>query len=192
VAKGCWRVRIGKNLKVEQAAYRRSRPRWSVTSVLDLVHPMAPQGATRVGGEKSLRHTLLVPFRRLPLWWLAPPPLPRWEACHWILSRPRAPYESSSLATPLRGGTMGTGQGCQPVFLTRRRPGLPVSPRPAGRFYGFIKTGAEGAHHNPRAKGPSNLRTLRTFGPAGPVHLSPLNPEPSEPFEPYVPFHFML
>ena len=66
MAKGCWRVRIGKKLKVEQAAYRRSRPRWSVTSVLDLVHPMAPQGATRVGGEKSLRHTLPVPFRRLP------------------------------------------------------------------------------------------------------------------------------
>ena len=38
-----------------------------------------------------------------PLWWLAPPPLPRWEACHWIFSRPRAPYESSSLATPRAG-----------------------------------------------------------------------------------------
>ena len=36
----------------------------------------------------------------------APPtnrvPLPPEEACHWILSRPRAPYESSSLATPLK------------------------------------------------------------------------------------------
>ena len=29
--------------------------------------------------------------------------LARWEACHWILSRSRAPYESSSLATPLTG-----------------------------------------------------------------------------------------
>ena len=66
MAKGCWRVRIGKKLKVEQAAYRRSRPQWSVTSALGPVHPMAPQGATRVGGRKSLRHTLLVPFRRLP------------------------------------------------------------------------------------------------------------------------------
>ena len=26
--------------------------------------------------------------------------LARWEACHWILSRLAAPYESSSLATP--------------------------------------------------------------------------------------------
>ena len=37
--------------------------------------------------------------------------LARWEACHWILSRLTAPYESSSLATPGEaGGTMGTGQ----------------------------------------------------------------------------------
>ena len=85
VAKGCWRVRIGKKLKVEQAAYRRSRPRWSVTSALGPVHPMAPQGATRVGSEKSLRHTLLVPFRRHPLWWLAPPPSPRFAVGRWVL-----------------------------------------------------------------------------------------------------------
>jgi hypothetical protein len=39
----------------------------------------------------------------------APPPLPRWEACHWILSRLTAPYESSSLATPLFRGTMDAG-----------------------------------------------------------------------------------
>ena len=37
---------------------------------------MAPQGATRVGGEKSLSHTLPAPFRRFPLWWLTPPPFP--------------------------------------------------------------------------------------------------------------------
>ena len=153
MAKGCWRVRIGKKLKVEQAAYRRSRPRWSVTSVLDLVHPMAPQGATRVGGRKSLRHTFPVPFRRLP-------PL----------------VAGATTFPPLRGGTMGSGQGCQPVFLTRRRPGLPVFPRPTGRlpgfpsplahqltsplahYRGFIKTGAAGAHHNPL--NPLNLLNL--------------------------------
>ena len=49
VAKGCWRVRIGKKLKVEQAAYRRSRPRWSVTSVLDLVHPLPLRGVPLKG-----------------------------------------------------------------------------------------------------------------------------------------------
>ena len=42
-----------------------------------------------------------------PSWWLAPPPSPLWEACHWILSRPRAPCESSSLATPLKRWNCG-------------------------------------------------------------------------------------
>ena len=32
------------------------------------------------------------------------------KACHWILGRPRAPYESSSLATPQKRGTMDTKQ----------------------------------------------------------------------------------
>ena len=33
------------------------------------------------------------PFGRgkSPLWWLAPPPLPRWEACHWIFGSLRPP-----------------------------------------------------------------------------------------------------
>ena len=49
VAKGCWRVRIGKKLKVEQAAYRRSRPRWSFITVLDLVHPLPLRGVPLKG-----------------------------------------------------------------------------------------------------------------------------------------------
>ena len=51
--------------------------------------PMENRPTALTGGVKDL-----------PLWWLTPPPSPRCEACHWILSRPRAPYESSSLATP--------------------------------------------------------------------------------------------
>ena len=140
MAKGCWRVRIGKKLKVEQAAYRRSRPQWSVTSALGPVHPMAPQGATRVGGRKSLRHTLLVPFRRLPPWWLALPPCPvgsvsldsqspygslqhgyhrltGFSGCFRSPTNPVRWCDSSSLATPLRGGTMGAGHFGQPVFM---------------------------------------------------------------------------
>ena len=43
--------------------------------------------------------------------------------------------------------------------------------RPQGGCKGFIQTGAfyifRGAHHNPRARGASNLSPLRTFGPAG-------------------------
>ena len=37
---------------------------------------------------------------RHPLWWLAPPPSPRCEACHTILRSLTLPYESCSLATP--------------------------------------------------------------------------------------------
>ena len=40
---------------------------------------------------------------------------------------------------------------------------------------GSIYTGAhKGAHHNPRAKGASNLSPLRTFGPAGRQPSSPI------------------
>ena len=41
-----------------------------------------------------------------PLWWLAPPPLPRWEACHTILMSLALPYESCSLATPAPLGAL--------------------------------------------------------------------------------------
>ena len=81
-----------------------------------------------------------------PLWWLAPPPLPRWEACHWILSRPRAPYESSSLATPLRGGTMGAGHFGQFEFMavTEGKPynrASPVEMHPFCRLRRRLSTG---------------------------------------------------
>ena len=46
-----------------------------------------------------------------------------------------------------------------------------VFPRAKPGCKGFIQTGAfyksRGAHHNPRARGASNLSPLRTFGPAG-------------------------
>ena len=54
---------------------------------------MAPQGAARVGGEKSLSHTLPAPFRRFPLWWLR----------HHL--------------SPYSGGTMGAGLLSQFVFM---------------------------------------------------------------------------
>ena len=42
----------------------------------------------------------MLPAAAGPLWWLAPPPLPRWEACHWIFGSRCSPYKSSSFATP--------------------------------------------------------------------------------------------
>ena len=87
------------------AADWRSGPRWSILSVLCPVHPfplrgtsprweachwicgsrgspmnpvpLPPQGETRDMRGKTGSHTLHVPFRSFPLWWLAPPPFPR-------------------------------------------------------------------------------------------------------------------
>ena len=64
------------------AADWRSGPRWSILSVLCPVHPFplrgtSPQGETRDMERKTGRHILHVPFRCVPLWWLAPPPFPR-------------------------------------------------------------------------------------------------------------------
>ena len=64
------------------AADWRSGPRWSATSMLCPVHPFplcgtSPQGETRSMERKTGRHILHVPFRCVPLWWLAPPPFPR-------------------------------------------------------------------------------------------------------------------
>ena len=38
---------------------------------------ISPQGETRDMERKTGRHILHVPFRCVPLWWLAPPPSPR-------------------------------------------------------------------------------------------------------------------
>ena len=38
---------------------------------------ISPQGETRDMERKTGRHILHVPFRCVPLWWLAPPPCPR-------------------------------------------------------------------------------------------------------------------
>jgi len=49
--------------------------------------------------EKTASHILHVPFRRFPLWWLAPPPFPVGSMS--LDSRVAGlPYESSSFATP--------------------------------------------------------------------------------------------
>ena len=64
------------------AADWRSGPQWSILSVLCPVHPFplrgtSPKGETRDMREKTASHILQVPFRCVPLWWLAPPPFPR-------------------------------------------------------------------------------------------------------------------
>ena len=138
-------------------------------------------------------------YRQHPLWWLTPPPLPRCEACHWIL-RHRAGYlsegafmgrlganvsglaysyaeyapigslqhgyhrltgfsgrscsptnpvrwcDSSSLATPYSGGTMGAGRWRQFEFMAaaERKPynrASLVEMHPYSRFAGLPPEG---------------------------------------------------
>ena len=47
---------------------------------------ISPQGETRDMERKTGRHILHVPFRCIPLWWLAPPPFPLFEGALWVLS----------------------------------------------------------------------------------------------------------
>ena len=68
------------------------------------------------------------------------------------------------------------------MHFHRAKPGCMVFPASDRRHIKFIA--AATAIHNPRAKGPSNLRTLRTFGPHGPSTLTPERacPKPPQPF----------
>ena len=93
-----------------------------------------------------------------PLWWLAPPPLPRCEACHWILSRLSTPYESSSLATPLKQGHYGCWR-VRHMILEDSVEKLIFHPLNRG-------WPPKAAIHNPRPKGPSNLSPLGAFAPS--------------------------
>ena len=71
------------------------------------------------------------------------------------LTNPIRWCDSSSLATPLRGGTMGLYEICICVTSATWRKARAPFPRK-----GAINCG-DSRHHNPRAKGPSNLRPLR-------------------------------
>ena len=134
-----------------------------------------------------------------PLWWLAPPPCPVGSMS--LDSRVAGlPYESSSFATPtsrghykaplccerlmkgmLRGvlffplnrgksgaARIGGGERSEPVS---RMVILPYDTESKSRNADFISI-ARRAIHNPRPKGPSNLRTFRTLGaqPRQPSH----------------------
>jgi hypothetical protein len=56
-------------------------------------------------------------FKRPPSTTTAVPLPPRWEACHWILSRLLTPYESSSLATASGGRQGFQKKGTPPLRL---------------------------------------------------------------------------
>ena len=131
-----------------------------------LMNPKAFSCNQPDGGGRLAAPFCMPPVDGGPLWWLAPPPSPRCEACHWILSRPRAPYESSSLATPAslvglwvlsivphdstgkRRADLPSGGGAvgRRGAFPRAKPGLPVFPSRQRRgCKGFIIRG--GLHH---------------------------------------------
>ena len=139
--------------------------------------PYGPSRGNEGGGEKSLRHTLPVPFRRSPFGGWRHHLSPAKAGALWTLGSGVNLHVSSNgdkTKQPMPQARLAcfpfARQGGSLVFLAHQLTSA------LAHYRGFIKTGAEGAHHNPRAKGPSNLRTLRTFGPAGPVHLFPLHP----------------
>ena len=76
------------------------------------------------------RTTALRARKSDPLWWLAPPPLPRWEACHWILSRPRAPY-STAITDSLDSQVASAPLRIQLAGVTP----VPLPPRFAGALW---------------------------------------------------------
>ena len=71
---------------------------------------------------------------------------------------------SAARISPSGGGAAGDRRGAFPTGAARFAC-FPFAP--LARLYGFIQTGAAGAHHNPRAIGTSNFSPLRTFGPKG-------------------------
>ena len=98
--------------------------------------------------------------------------LARWEACHWILSRPTAPYESSSLATPSSaGGTMGAGHFGQPVFMAAaaEKPNnraSPVEMHPFCRLRRRLSTGKRLTRFSGRC---ASLRIVFACHPGGEI-----------------------
>ena len=94
------------------------------------------------------------------------------KASHTILRSLSLPYESCSLATPLRGGTMGAGLLSQFVFMAVTPENLhnrPYGRSPTVKVLGrkaAIIIAPEGRHHNPLNL---RLREPSTLTPAGRV-----------------------
>ena len=119
-------------------------------------------------------------FRRFPLWWLAPPPLPKGKhvtgfsgrraplhpllsPTHWILRSLPLPYESSSLVQlqflchPAKAGHYGCWALCHMILLIGKKVLLP----PRAAIHNPQRPKAAIKPENPPArKGRSILRTF--------------------------------
>ena len=178
------------------AADWRSGPRWSILSVLCLVHPFAssrhfPSRGNKEFEEKNRESYTSCTTPAFPPLVAAPPPCPV-GSMSLDSQSPTAPYESSSFATPASGGTIKLREAIFFIKWFYAKHGLFCSrlrgkSRAAGKgeanavsqsaecfsYYMIHKANPVtltlysspcGRYHNPRAKGPSNLRTLRTLG----------------------------
>ena len=109
-----------------------------------------------------------------PLWWLAPPPFPR-KRGHYKAPLCCELLMKGLLCVALLSHRTAGGRWCRKApkgdcIFSPVRAAVWFSLLPQGSIY----TGAhKGAHHNPRAKGASNLSPLRTFGPKGRQPSSP-------------------
>ena len=107
---GCTANMICASLRSGAADWR-SGSRWSILSVLCPVHPfplrgISPQGETRNLRRKTESHMLHVPFRRFPLWWLAPPPCPVGSMSLDSRVAYSSPMNPVPLPPPASGGTI--------------------------------------------------------------------------------------
>ena len=116
------------------------------------VHPFplrgtSPQGETRDMREKTGSHTLHVPFRSFPLWWLAPPPFPHFVVALWVLSNGIMSLQESIecfILLPLAGEVPRS----EPI---RRMLIMPYDTDSQSRNAGFILF-ARRAIHNPQRR----------------------------------------
>ena len=164
--------------------------------MLTLVHPFATSWPSSPKGDaRTLRDLLSVSYGMISILVIsrcAAPPYPaapdflHGKACHTIL-RSLCSLTNRVPLPPHPGDRINRSMlSCRDMapWLSVHSPTTKweegggtshqrgnVFPRPSGRLYGFIQTGAfydlEAPYNNPRAKGASNLSPLRTFGPSG-------------------------
>ena len=120
---------------------------------------ISPQGETRDMERKTGRHILHVPFRCVPLWWLAPPPSPPQAVGLWVLSNGAMSLQESIerfILPPLAGEVRrsrigGGGERSEPIS---RMLIMSYDTARSSRNADFISIAREG---NPQPSAPQAL-----------------------------------
>ena len=148
-------------------------------------YPAAPDFPLCRGQNKTPRNTLFINGSTVSTGYSAPVEVLHGTSKWGEVRRLACPLRRFPFAAPPNcGGGKGTGFIGELQATRESSDMLPTGqgggashqrgiafPRPSGRLYGFIQTGAfynlEAPYNNPRARGASNLNPLRTFGPTG-------------------------